>query len=275
MSESATHPSDTQKSYESILTDQIDEALSEFERPTEGLFLSALSAGLDLGFGPLLVAITVTLTAGTSEALNAFLTANAYTVGFIFVVLGRVELFTEHSTLAVLPVLDRTASIRDLGRLWGIVFVGNLVGGAVFALFIVFIGPEFGLIEVSSLNEITKPYLEPGVLGLFGGALLAGWLMGLLSWLAGAARDTIGLIVVIYLTTFVIGFGHLPHCIAGSIEILAALFGTSSVSVFEYGEFLLVSTIGNTIGGTFFVGLLKYGHVVRGGPRQTDVQDTP
>jgi formate/nitrite transporter FocA (FNT family) len=41
--------------------------------------------------------------------------------GFLFVILGRSELFTEHTTLAVLPVLDGRASLRQLGRLWGLI----------------------------------------------------------------------------------------------------------------------------------------------------------
>ena len=238
--------------------------MTEFERLTEGLFLSALSAGLDLGFGPLLIAAMVTLTSGVySEPLVEILTANMYTVGFIFVVLGRTELFTEHTTLAVLPVLDRLASIRDLGRLWGIIYAGNVVGGTIFAGVMVAIGPAFGIFEVGALGTITKPFVTHGPGALFGGAILAGWLMGLLSWLVIAARDTISRVFFVWLITFVIGFAHLPHSIAGNIEMLAALLGTGTVGPLAYVRFLVIVTIGNAIGGIVFVALLKYGHIVR------------
>ena len=61
------------------------------------------------------------------------LVANMYAVGFIFVVLGRSELFTEQTTLAVLPVLGGRATVRELLRLWGVVYVANLIGAAAFA----------------------------------------------------------------------------------------------------------------------------------------------
>jgi formate/nitrite transporter FocA (FNT family) len=264
MSSDPTRTGDAPKSYESILAQQIDSAVGEFQRSSEGLFLSALSAGLDLGFGPLLIAAMVTLTSGVySEPLIEILTANMYTVGFIFVVLGRTELFTEHTTLAVLPVLDRLASIRDLGRLWGIVYAGNVVGGTIFAGVMVAIGPAFGIFEVGALGTITKPFVTHDSGALFGGAILAGWLMGLLSWLVIAARDTISRVFFVWLITFVIGFAHLPHSIAGNIEMLAALLGTGTVGPLAYVRFLVIVTIGNAIGGIVFVALLKYGHIVR------------
>ena len=67
-----------------------------------------------------------------------------YAVGFIFVVLGRSELFTEQTTLAVLPVLNRQASVLELVRTWAVVYVANLLGAAAFAGLAVLIGPALG-----------------------------------------------------------------------------------------------------------------------------------
>jgi len=81
-----------------ILDIEIRRGLSELQRPTTGLSLSGLSAGLDIGFGPLLMGVILTSAgvAGTDELTTELLLAIAYGVGFILVVLGRSELFTEH-----------------------------------------------------------------------------------------------------------------------------------------------------------------------------------
>jgi formate/nitrite transporter FocA (FNT family) len=91
-------------------------------------------------------------------------------------------------------------------------------------------------------------------------AVAAGWLMGLLAWQVVASRETISQVVVV-LTTFVIGIAHLHHSIAGSTEILMAVFSTDSASLADYGRFLFWAVIGNAIGGSVFVALLKFGHV--------------
>jgi formate/nitrite transporter FocA (FNT family) len=105
-SEDSSTTLDEPKSYDEILSQEVDEGLREFERSSASLFLSALSAGLDLGFSALIVAAVITLVTGVyGTPLTTLLVANAYTIGFIFVVLGRSELFTEHTSLAVLPVL--------------------------------------------------------------------------------------------------------------------------------------------------------------------------
>lgn len=110
-----------QRDYQAILDDEIAAGVRQFGRSRSGLALSSLSAGLDIGFGPLLMVVVLTLFAGReSEPVVRLLVANAYAVGFIFVILGRSELFTEHATLAVLPVLDGKASVSALGRMWGL-----------------------------------------------------------------------------------------------------------------------------------------------------------
>ncbi|WP_435359782.1 formate/nitrite transporter family protein [Haloarchaeobius sp. DFWS5] len=259
-----SYDSDEQKPSTTILAEQIEEGMNQLQRSVDGLFLSGLSAGLDIGFGPLLMVVLLTLVGDTwGEPATKLLLANAYTVGFVFVVLGRSELFTEHTTLAVLPVIDRRAGLSDLGRLWGVVYAANVVGGALFAGLAVAAAPAFGIAELAAFTEIAKPLVDHGFLELLVGAVLAGWLMGLLSWLVTAAQETTGRMLVVWIVTVTIGLAHLPHCIAGNVEVLAAVFA-GGVEVAQYARYMAAATIGNVIGGTTFVALLKYGHTVRG-----------
>lgn len=258
------------KSYENILVDQINLGLAELQRPTSGLFLSGLSAGLDIGFGPLLMAVMTGLMSGSlPKPVTELLMANMYSIGFIFVILGRSELFTEHTTLAVLPVLDRRASVGSLGRLWVVVFVANIVGGVLFAAFAVMIAPPLGIAHAPAFTEIASALVKHDFLILVGSGIFAGWLMGLLSWLVTAARDTVSRVLIIWIISTAIGLAHLPHSIAGNVEVLMGLFLSPEITAFDYGRFLLAATIGNAVGGVFFVALLKYGHVTR----NTDSED--
>jgi len=261
---SRNDPSPT--SYREILSVEIEEGLNELNRPFTGLFLSGLSAGLDVGFGPFLMAVMLTISRGAfSDPLTHILVANAYTVGFVIVVLGRSELFTEHTTLAVVPVLHREASVTELGRLWGTIYVSNLVGATVFAALAVYIGLELGTIDAEAFGTIAHDLVKysPSVTLLAG--VLAGWLMGLMTWLVAAGRNTISQIIFVWLIALVIGLAHLPHSIAGSVEVLLGLFADQGISVAQFGSFLLWSTVGNVVGGSVFVALLKYGHGIRGG----------
>ena len=103
-----------QKSQLLILQQTEEAALTQMERNTKGLILSGISAGLDIGFSVLLM--TVVLTAFTGifpQPVVKFIVGNMYPIGFIFVVLGRSELFTEHTTLAILPVLQGLSTIKN------------------------------------------------------------------------------------------------------------------------------------------------------------------
>src|SRR5213080_3113145 len=145
-----------QKSYETILEQEIAAGLTELERPSPALLLSGLSAGLDVSLSLLLMAVMKTLTQGQPHLVSEILVALMYSAGFLFVVLGRSELFTEHTTLAVLPVLDGRASLAQLGRLWGLIYVANQVGAALFAAFLSFLGPRLGVIETQVFGDIAS-----------------------------------------------------------------------------------------------------------------------
>lgn len=251
-----------QKGYETILEQEIQSGLTELERPAAALLLSALSAGLDVSLSVLLMGVMSTRAEGRlPEPLTEILVAATYAFGFLFVILGRSELFTEHTTLAVLPVLDRRASLAQLGRLWGLVYAANLAGAAAFAFLVSWIGPALHVIEPEAFGRIASGMVEhPGWVILLSG-ILAGWLMGLLSWLVAASRDTIGQIAVVVLVTFAIGFAHLHHCVVGTAEVLAGVFSGRGATLADFGHFLVFSTLGNALGGVFFVALIKFGHV--------------
>ena len=255
---------ESQKSYHTALEQEIHEAQEELERPASALLLSGLAAGLDLGFGPFAMAVGITLFTGLvpREVLDLG-AANLYTIGFIFVVMGRSALFTEHTTSAVLPVLAGRSPVRRLLRIWGLVLVANVTGAALFSIFAVTLGKGLGIIDNAALAEIAKPLLDKSAGIMILSAIAAGWLMGLLAWLTAAARDTISQIFFILITTVVIGFGKLHHSIAGTLEVLMAVFAGAGPGLPDYFRFMLWSVLGNVIGGAFFVAVLKYGHVRR------------
>jgi formate/nitrite transporter FocA (FNT family) len=254
-----------QKPTKDVLRSLIEKGSHEIERERNGLLLSSFSAGLDIGFGPLVMAAILTLSAGSyGDLLTELLLASAYAIGFMFVILGRSELFTEHTTLAIMPVLAGKATYRQLARLWGLVYAGNIAGGILFTLLAVVLMPGLGVVDPAAFGTIANKLVSHGPLWLLIAGIFAGWLMGLLAWLLTAAQETMSRMFVVWLVTATIGILHLPHSIAGNVEVLFGLFMSSAITLQDYLVFLSLATIGNAVGGTIFVGLLKYGHVVRG-----------
>jgi formate-nitrite transporter family protein len=249
-----------------ILQHEIKESQESIDRPTPQLFVSGLSAGLDIGFSLLLMAVmrTVLKKGGIPEPVGDMLVANMYAIGFVIVVLGRSELFTEQTTLAVLTVLNRQSSLAALARVWVVVYVANLIGAALFAAFAVLIGPALGIIDRPVFGDIAIAVTDHAGWVIFLSAVLAGWLMGLLSWLVAASRDTISQIVIVWLIATVIGFARLHHVVVGSVEVLAGVFAGEKVAWADYGHFLLWATLGNAVGGPVFVAIIKFGHASGG-----------
>ena len=248
-----------------ILSHEIEEGRVAIHRPGGGLFLSGLSAGLDIGFSLFLIAVARTQVKGMPPGPAVeLLVANMNAVGFVFVVVGRSELFTEQTTLAVLPVLNGQASLAELARTWGVVYVANLIGAAAFAGLAVLIGPALGVIDPRVFGEIASSMTAHPAHAILLGGLLAGWLMGLLSWLVAASRDTISQVVLTWLVASVIGYAHLPHVVVGAVEVLSGLFSGQGTTSRDVLHFLLWATLGNALGGPIFVAVIKFSQAIGG-----------
>jgi formate/nitrite transporter FocA (FNT family) len=227
---------------------------SELDTHTTLLFWSGLAAGLALGLTFFARALFTSLAPSGSSALlgNLF-----YPIGFAIVVLGRYQLFTENTLTPVTLVLTRLASLRDLARLWGIVYAANLLGAFVIAGFLAqgrILDPQ----AAEAAVMLAQDALAHQWLGLFSRAIIAGWLVATMVWLVHSARDTVSRLLLVWLTMYLVGVGGLFHIITGSVEVfyLAVNGGPSLVSLIP--RFIVPVTVGNIIGGVAFVAILNY-----------------
>jgi formate/nitrite transporter FocA (FNT family) len=247
------HPDD-------VLQTAIAEGAEQLGRGGVSLWLSAVSAGLMLGFSAMAVAVvTVVLEPLDIAALERFAVALVYPLGFVVCLMSGVELFTEHTATAVYPVLDRRARVSRLVRLWAIVIAGNLLGALASALLLGAADAVVGAAE--GYTAVAVHVVAPGALPLLVSAVLAGWLMALGAWLILATPPTASQLYAIYIVTFLIGLGGLHHSIAGAVEVFTALVIGDGVSVLDAARFLALALTGNLIGGSLFVAALNYGHI--------------
>lgn len=235
----------------------------ELKRSSAGLGLSGLAAGLGMGLTGLGSAALIATT-GAHGPLASLVGAVLYPLGFIVVVVGRAQLYTENTLFPVVLVLERRRHLRNTLRLWGVVFAANVLGALLFAV-LAMKTPALQTPLRTALAELgTRTATGGSFVGLFWAGVLGGWIIALMAWLVSAARFTMGQIVLIYLMTFVVGAAHLAHCIAGSGEALCAVLA-GNIGGGTYVGWLTAATLGNTVGGVLIVSLLNYGQVMGSG----------
>ena len=245
--------------YRDILSRVIKEGEAIFKIKNEALTLSAIIAGLEIGFSYLLLCTLYSLLQGRLSENTIFkMFAFVYPLGFIFVILGKSALFTEQTSVLTLPVLNGQRKVLDLLRIWLFVILGNVFGGILFVLFIGTLAPRLHLFTHEIMAKIGTHVVNHDAWTLFLSAIVAGWLMGLLNWLLNSTINSLTRIFLILIITGVIGFGGFHHSIVGNIEVFGALLYSNSVTILDYLWFLFLALLGNSIGGGIVVGLFKY-----------------
>jgi len=187
-----------------------------------------------------------------------------YPLGFIAVIIGRAQLFTENTLYPVIIVLDERRRLWNMLRLWATVFVFNVLGALLFALLAVRV-PSLMPGYREALEKLGLAAIGNATAFVFWSGVIGGWIIALVAWMVSASHWTIGQIAIVWMLTFVVGIGHFAHCIATSGEILAAVVA-GSTSVTSYLHWLLFATLGNVVGGVTIVSLLNYGQVKAGEP---------
>jgi formate/nitrite transporter FocA (FNT family) len=239
-------------------------AREELHRSARTLAFSGLAGGLAMGLTGLSVAcLRSILGTGSWEELVSFL---MYPIGFIAVIIGRAQLFTENTLYPVVLVLDETRKRRlnlfKMLRLWGVVFTANVCGAFLFALLAIRV-PALTPDISSELVKLGLQAVSHPSAHIFWSGVIGGWLIALVAWMVTASQWTIGQVMMIWLLAFVVGIGKFAHCIATSGEILSAVVA-GSLGPVTYLQWLLYATLGNIAGGVVIVSLLNYGQVAEG-----------
>jgi formate/nitrite transporter FocA (FNT family) len=239
----------------------LKEGEEELERASAALFWSGLAAGLSMGFSMIAEGL---LKAYLPDAPWRPLVAKlGYSVGFLIVILGRQQLFTENTLTPVLPLLQRkkVATFGNVLRLWTVVLAANLIGAFVIG-------------SVSVRTNAFDPHVRQAFIDIgheamkhgFGTVLLrgilAGWLIALLVWLLPFA-ETARVWVIIFIT-YIVGLAGFSHIIAGAVETFALAAAGQKSWLTVFGGFILPALIGNILGGVTLVATLNHAQVVAG-----------
>jgi len=216
------------------------------------LFFSALAAGFAITITFLLY---VSLYASTDA--DPVLSALLYPLGFIYIIIGGYQLYTENTLPPVALTLERVASIPALLRNWAVVLAGNFTGGALGAAALAFGGvlsPEAATVAAN----LGQNGVDTAWLSLFSKAAFAGLIVAGVVWVEYAARDTISRVAVVYLAFLSIPLGDLYHSVVSFTEMVYLVLVGDLAFFVGFVEFVLPVLLGNTIGGVVLVTAVNY-----------------
>lgn len=230
----------------------------ELRRHGGALFLSAFAAGLSIALSMIVPGVLKSLL--PEAQWSKIVTTMGYSVGFLVVVLGRQQLFTENTITPILPLLhDRSVkTFLKVARLWGIVLAGNILATLLIAWVLAYSDAFEPKVKEAfaetSWHAVAHPFWTTVTK-----AVVAGWMIALMVWILPATGP--GAPLVIGLMTWLVSMCGLSHVVAGSIEAFY-LVATGAIPMADYlGRFFVPTLLGNVFGGVTLVAALNYGQV--------------
>lgn len=240
--------------YEVIRRDGVE----ELERPLRSLVWSGIAAGVLIAFSVIGEAVFRTY---LPDAEWSYLIENiGYSFGFLLVILGRMQLFTENTITTVLPLMAQPSwyALRCVARLWSIVLAANVVGAFAIAALMVFTAalPDAIMPAIMSLSAHATGFAP---LDGFVRAIPAGVLVASIVWMMADGRAN-GF-AIIFAFTWLIAAGDFTHVVAGSVE-MAVLIWTGDLGIWAgFTTFFVPVLAGNIVGGTAIFALIAWAQV--------------
>jgi formate-nitrite transporter family protein len=213
-------------------------------------------AGVTVVFGVVALGVTEAYAEPTAgPGLARLLGALAFGTGLVLLVVGRTELFSENffDPVAAVLVAEGRPWLR-LVRLWVVILVLNLVGGAV----LVAVTSVEGALPPgadASLVRIAEEIAGRSAAATLARAVLAGALLTLLSYLLHGARSTGGRILVAYMVGFLVALGPFDHVVVSALHLLYGVWLGGPLGYGDVGQNIALSTVGNLVGGLLLITL--------------------
>ena len=234
------------------------EGEEELARSFRALAFSALAAGIFVSFSFLFRSIFHMYVG--NYPMGAMVSSFGYTVGFLIVILGRMQLFTENPITTIVPLLSEWSLSRlfKVIRLWSTVFLFNIIGTAIAAIFFASpytLSPE---VEVAmhnlALNVMSLQPIENILRGIPAGIIIAA-----IVWVSPQTKYFRFVMIMFFI--YFIALGDFSHVVVGSCE-MAYVVIKGDANFFEYFfKFLIPTGLGNVIGGTMIFTVLIYNQV--------------
>ena len=232
------------------------EGTEELSRPLSSLGWSGFAAGICICFSVFAQAYLSRHLPDTPGM--AMVEKMGYVVGFLIVILSRLQLFTENTITVILPLLDKLRMrnvVRTL-KLWGIVFSTNILGTLIVACGLTFLNiasPDF----METILAISHHAVDKSAYEIFVRGIPAGFLIAVLVWMMPSAKGAEPF--VIFVMIYLIALGDYSHVVAGSFEaFIVMLNGGSAAGALTY---IGSAAAGNILGGTGIFTLLAYAQI--------------
>ncbi|GAB4113174.1 MAG: formate/nitrite transporter family protein [Candidatus Caldatribacteriota bacterium] len=250
--------------------------------PLLNMIVLGILAGVFIGFGgQLATMVSFDMEKIFGIGFTKFIFGSVFTVGLMMVVIGGAELFTGNN-LIFLGVLNGDVKLGKMLNNWFWVYLANFAG----SLLMVWIIYATELWKTGNLGEGAKALaIANGKVNLgwgaaFARAILCNWLVCMAVWMSAAAKDIVGKIFAIYFPIMAFVASGFEHSVANMYFVPMGLILKSNSSVVEaaglvgklsnltwggfIGKNLIPVTLGNIIGGAFFVATLYWMVYLRG-----------
>lgn len=219
-----------------------------------GYFIASVLAGMYIGFGVLLAFTVGSLFTGAVG--GKLLMGCCFGIALSLVVIAGAELFTGNNLVMTIGTLKKTVTGTDTLKVWGVCYLGNIVGSILLALIFVGCGLATGDTATFMAKAAeTKMALSP--LSLICRGILCNMLVCLAVWCGFRCKSESGKLIMIFwclLAFITTGFEHsIANMTLLTIGLLAP--GGATVSIGGWFYNILLVTLGNMIGGILFVAL--------------------
>lgn len=235
-----------------------DQAKSKNNFSTSRLLVYSVLGGAFIALGGLLaimVAGGMPGVAAENPGVVKFVFGAVFPLGLFLVVLGGAELFTSDCAVISLSVFRRGLKLKQLTRIWTLVYLGNFIGALMVAYLFAF---QTGILS-------TEPWLQATInigetktsatfLKTFIKGIGANWLVCMAVWMSYAAKEVPGKMLAIWFPVMAFVVMGFEHSIANMFFLPTAMFLGADFGVASFLiRNLIPATLGNIVGGVVFV----------------------
>lgn len=220
-----------------------------------GYFIAAVVAGIFIAFGGFVTFSIGGYLTASGETMTKVITSASFAAALSFVVMAGAELFTGNNFVMASASFAGEVKWADTIRLWVICYIGNLVGSLFASVLFHLTGIPTGAVGEFFANTAAAK-MGGSALNLFFKGLFCNTLVCMAVWCGFKMKSESGKLIMIFWCIYVFMVCGFEHSIANMTCMAVGLLdpnGIAGITVGGYVHNLLWVTLGNMVGGIFFV----------------------